>query len=95
MSDEAWAGYDSDIQFRQRFFLSDNQRVDVSRLEDSNHLRFFLSNGIFSRISVADLNCNRGIVASAAHSVLFPFLCGVYSYSSAVERNPRGQLKAR
>ena len=57
MSDEARAGYD--LQFRQRFFLSDNQRVDVSRLEDSNRLLFFLSNGIFSRLSVADLNCNQ------------------------------------
>ena len=28
-------------------------------LEDSNSLLFFLSNGIFSRLSVADLNCNK------------------------------------
>ena len=57
MSDEARAG--CDLQFRQRFFLSDNQRVDVSRLEDSNRLLFFLSNGIFSRLYVADLNRNK------------------------------------
>ena len=57
MSDKARAGYD--LQFGQRFVLSDNQRIDVSGLEDSNRLPFFLSNGIFSRLSVSDLNCNK------------------------------------
>ena len=44
-SDEARAGYD--LQFRQRFFLSDNQRGAVSDWRNTHYLSFFLSNGIF------------------------------------------------
>ena len=44
-SDEARAGYN--LQFRQRFFLSDNQRRAVSDWRNTNYLSFFLSNGIF------------------------------------------------
>ena len=57
MSYEARVGYD--LQFRQRFFLPDNQRATVLGWKVLNPLLLFLSNGIFSRLSVADLDCNK------------------------------------
>ena len=67
MSDEARAGYD--LQFRQRFFLSDNQRIDVFwRIACSSFLATVSSQDYSLRIQIVI----KGIVASATYSVLTP-----------------------
>ena len=93
-SDEARAGYD--LQFRQRFFLSDNQRVAVLDWRIRIACASFLAAEDSSRIDVADLNCNKRdsgfgrIFRSYPHSVV--------AYTLTLQqqrRSPRGHLQAR
>ena len=70
---------------KDSFYLTINGGA-VLDWKDTNHQRFFLSNGIFSDYPLRIRIVLKGIVASAAHPVLTP----IPSCSSAIERKSEG-----